>query len=211
MGRYSTGIQTTEASKRIELSYLIKYKFIVKGSKRTAQLNWVCRGEPTGNIGIETRYFGDGGDYIRLYYSITENDKKTNFDYKICLVEKESNLGKGKVLYLKCNYTGNLCRIFYMAYSSHYFKSQQAYDYRIYYPIQTRSKQDRYNSRFFELESQLEKQDKKRATYKYNGLVTKRYIKMQRLEALYERMDYLRMRVLANGLIKMGCKIDFDL
>jgi len=101
MGRWSTGAETTGGSKRIELSFLIKHRFIKKGCEISGRMSWNCRGEASGNIGIETRYFGDENDFIRLYYTHTLDEVKTNLDYKITLIERDSNLGKGKVLYFR--------------------------------------------------------------------------------------------------------------
>lgn len=209
MGKWATGVATTNASKRIELSYLLKHKFIVKGSKRKGSLSWTQYGEPSGEIGIETCYLGDGNDYIRLFYTVTINGVSTNYNYKIDLIEKASNLGKGNVLYFQCNFTGNNCRILYMAYDSMHFKSIKAYSKRLYYPIQTRSKKDRYNARFFELEKQIdERQNAKRKTYKYKEKLTKRFLQDDRLQDSYSRMDYLRLQILIGDLRKMGCKFD---
>jgi len=210
MGRWSTGVQTTGGSKRIELSYLLKNKFIVKGKIGTGQIEWTCRGEPTGNIGIETRYVGDGNDYIRLFYSLTENGNNINYDYKIKLIERDSNLGKGKVLDMVCSQSGIVCRILYMAYGSHHFKARLAYDKRLYYSIQTSSKLDRANSRFFELQKELETEDKRRKTYKYDGLATKRAVRNQRLEILYDKMDYLRGQSFMHSAYKILGKKAFE-
>ncbi|GAC1301427.1 MAG: hypothetical protein NVSMB24_04240 [Mucilaginibacter sp.] len=192
MGRWITGIQTTESAKIIDLAYLVKTKMLQKGFKKSGQLNWTSDGQPNGNIGIECSYFGTDVDYIRLYYTQTKVEVKTDLDYKIHLIEKDSNLGKGIILYMICCQSGNLCRKLYMAYGSSYFKCRQAYQNRIYYPIQRSSKLDRANSRFYEIESYFAKENKKRNTYKYNGQITKRALKNQRLEILHTKMDHLR-------------------
>jgi len=210
MGRSATGIQTTNGAKRIELSYLLKNKMIKKGAQFSGQMNWKIEGEPAGNIGIETRYFGDGSDFLRLHYTVILNEVKTNYDYKISLIEKDSNLGKGKVLYMICNHSGQLCRILYLAYGSHYFKCRQAYQNKLYYPVQQRSKSFRYNSRFYDLQEQLETEDQKRYTEKYNGRFTKRYIRKQRLEGLYIRMNDLRNIEFMEGIRKAGFPLKFD-
>jgi hypothetical protein len=67
MGRWSTGAQTTAGAQTVELSYLVKHKFLQKGQLKFGQPNWSSNGQPTGNIGIECRYFGDDNDYIRLH------------------------------------------------------------------------------------------------------------------------------------------------
>jgi len=204
MGRWNTGAQTTRGAKRLELSYLVKNNLIKKGFTTSSRLSWSSENEEHGNIGIECRYRGDGNDYIRLFYTVTANSVKTDYDYKIPLIEKDSNLGKGKVLYMSCNRSGYLCRILYLAYDSPYFKARQAYRNRIYYPIQTCSKLFRYNSRYFELESQILKESQKRYTYTYNGLVTRRAIKNFRLKGLSLKMNELRDQEFILGLRKMG-------
>ena len=203
MGRWSTGVQTTTSAKIIDLAYLVKTKMLQKGFKKSGQLSWTSDGQPSGNIGIECSYFGNDSDYIRLFYTQTKDEVKTQLDYKISLIEKDSNLGKGKVLYMVCCQSGNFCRKLYMAYNSAYFKCRQAYQNRIYYSIQTSSKLDRANTRYFELERYFTKETKKRNTYKYNGQITKRALKNQRLEILHTRMDHLRNQAFLHSAYKI--------
>ena len=192
MGRWSTGAQTTESAKVIDLSYLVKQKMLQKGLVKSGGLSWSRNGAASGNIGIECRYLGDGNDYIRLYYTHTNDGIETKLDYKIRLIERDSNLGKGKVVYMECPHSGRLCRKVYMVYSGLYFKCRQAYQHRVYYPIQTSSKLWRANSRFFELEAYFDKENKRRRSYKYNGKLTKRALKNQRLQILNTKMDHER-------------------
>jgi hypothetical protein len=105
MGRPSTGAWTVYESLRIELSYLLEHRYLVKGEKRGGMLSWTNQdGKDTGTIGIECSYLNsDDEKYIRLKYTATNKlGQKTDYNYKTLLVEVDSNLGKGKVLYFAC-------------------------------------------------------------------------------------------------------------
>jgi len=208
MGRWGTGAQTTTGATSIKLSNLIKGKLLVKGSKRSGQLSWTSNGEPCGNIGIECSYFGKDDDCLRLYYTQTIEGVQTKYDYKIDLIERDSNLGKGKVLYMICSQSGNPCRILYMAYGSPVFKCRQAYKHRLYYPTQTASKNDRYNSCYWKLDRQITQAKKERFTEIYNGKITKRALRNQIRLWKQQRMDDLRFGYLAKALQKMGVSLD---
>jgi hypothetical protein len=194
MGRYGTGIATTKGSKRIELKHLLKAGYIRKGlTSLQGSLSWVnASGEQTGTIGIQTAYT-DQEKYIRLTYTVTTGEgEKIDQDYKIYLEEKPSNLGRGSVLYFLCPESFNYCRVLYLAYGAHRFKSRQAYRHRIYYPLQTSSKLDIYNDRFFSIEDKLEKLNQGRASYEYKGKTTRKRQRINRLEKQQEEADYLR-------------------
>src|SRR5690606_5372971 len=110
---------------------------MVKQSKYT----WACEGQETGNITIIS-HWSKGERFIRLVYTLTDysTKDKIKYDYKINLVSVKSNLGKGEILYFECPVTKNRCRILYMAYGSHIWKSRKAYRNRLYYPSQIYSK-----------------------------------------------------------------------
>ena len=158
MGRYKTGAETTAGTRRIELSYLLKKRLLRKWEIGPFTLSWNDnRGNPTGSISIIPHY-RDGEAYIVLQYSVTvrATGEKKEYNYRIYLVEKPSNLGRGSVLYFVCPQTGNPCRILYQAYGSDIFKSRGAYSYRLYYPLQVSSKLEIYTEKYFSLEKLLD-------------------------------------------------------
>jgi hypothetical protein len=193
MGRRSSGSMTTNAACRIELSYLLKKGYIVQGSYQNGILGWTNG----SNIGIETSYTDE--KYIRLRYTNTNfSNEKTDFDYKIYLHEAPSNLGKGNVLYFICPSSGLYCRILYKCYGSPIWKSRLAYRSRIYYQSQVSSKIDRFNDRFWQLDTRLKDLQEKPVKSHYRGKKTRLIQRIERLENLQDYYDEMRWFVLGN-------------
>jgi hypothetical protein len=197
MGRHSTGAWTVYESLRIELSYLLKHKYIEKDCIKYCTLSWTdAHGNNSGSISLICSYLDFiSGKYIELDYTITSRDgEKTNHNYKIELIEQDSNLGKGKVLYFLCPQTGQKCRILYKAYGSPIFKSRNAYRYRLYYDCQQSSKLSKYNDTYWRVEKHLEKIKKEacRGRRKYKGILTKKTQRYKRLIKKQMVMDDLR-------------------
>jgi len=191
MGRYSTGAISTSESTRIELSYLIKNKFLVMGSKKSMTLDWT-----NGHQISAISNISEGEKSLRLIYTITNQEsKKVDFDYKVQLCSVPSNLGKGEVLYFICPISGIKCRVLYMAYGSEYFKARSAYQNRIYYPSQLSSKLNKPNDRYWELSRRLEKFEYKHHRKKYNGNPTKKEIKLQKMYSEIDYLDQLRWSI----------------
>lgn len=178
MGRPSTGAWTVYESLRIELSYLIKNKYLRKGKKQSSILSWANQhGKNSGSITIVLSYLEEVEEkYVRLIYTSTDKlGQKTDHDYKVFFVQVESNLGKGKVLYFLCPTTGKKCRILYKAYNSIIFKSREAYQNRLYYDCQHASKLDKYNDNFWRIDKYVSKISKVscRGKRTYKGELTK--------------------------------------
>ena len=160
MGRASSGTWTVYESKRLELSGLLKQRFIKKGHQIATRLSWTDnRGANTGSILMFSSYTDElDGKYIELSYAHFDRDgNKSNHKYRIRLLEQPSNLGKGKILYFICPKTFVRCRILYMAYGSPIFKARVAYRPRLYYDCQRASKLSRYNDSFWRIDSHLGK------------------------------------------------------
>ncbi|RZJ54090.1 MAG: hypothetical protein EOO44_06250 [Flavobacterium sp.] len=199
MGRYSTGVYTVDESLEINISYLIKERLLVKGKSKSATLRWSKRGEQISSIGIDTSYT-ETDKFIRLYYTNTDSKgTKTDYDYKISLTEISSNLGNGCIVYFVCPITNNRCRKLYNAYGYQKWKSRLGYQNRLYYEMQIVSKLDRFNTRYWELDRQINN-DNRRATNKYNGKKTKRATKNFILKFKRQRMDDLRWSSAAMSL-----------
>ncbi len=190
MGRYKTGAKTTSSVIRLELSYLIKNRYIQRGEKIARILSWT-NGD---SIGIESVY-NEKESYIRLtYINSLQNGTTTEHDYKIPVTTIPSNLGIGEVLYFVCPVTGNKCRILYKCYGSLTFKSRTAYSKRIYYDCQICSKLYYHTERYFTLESRLNKLKKPIKTH-YRGLATKSSIQYQRISGLKLKHDIERWKI----------------
>lgn len=188
MGRHNTGAWTTKESLRIELSYLIKSGFVKKGCSVSGVLSWNTGSE----IGIRTDLTSENMNIQLSYSTVDRHGKKTDTCYRIFLTAIPSNLGKGEVLYFLCPVSGKRCKVLYKAYGCDIWKSREAYQNRIYYPLQLSSQKSRFNDRYWQLESQLEKMSLLRKTSNYNGLPTRRALRMQGLQNAKERADEQR-------------------
>lgn len=191
MGRRTTGALTTDEVIRIELSYLLKNKFIQKGNMLSFTLSWTNG----SSISVVSCYKPDD-IWLQLIYTVTEYDgQKFKYDYKIYLTEKPSNLSVGSVLYFVCPRSGNLCRILYKCYGSHIWKSRGSYQNRIYYSCQTSSKLDYFNDRYWKIDKMLKKLRPKRGNYYYKNVKTKRQQRIDRLEQQQIYFDNLRWTI----------------
>jgi hypothetical protein len=180
MGRDRTGAIFTSEARRLDLSFLLKKGFIKKNATIQGVINWSIRDEPTGSMTILTKHTPDE-KYIRLSYTATDYNKvQTSFDYKIDLVEVDSNLGKGKLLYMVCPESGKRSRILYLAYGANKFKCREAYQNRLYFNTQKSSKLDFWNTKYFEMVSKLEKFGSLR-TATHKGKPTKRALRYDKL------------------------------
>jgi hypothetical protein len=186
MGRFTTGAMSTSQAKRIELSFLLKSGILKKGHTIDGELYWNLGNEQIGYIKLVCSYTKKDL-FIRVIYIATDNNgEKKKYDYNIELEEVESNLGKGKVLYMICPVSGKRCRILYLAYNSEKFKSRETYQNRLYYRCQKSSKPNRWNTRYFELVDKVEKLDKTLKTCSYLNNKTKR---VQHIERLIKERD----------------------
>jgi hypothetical protein len=169
MGRNSTGAVAVNEVMRIELSFMLKMGYIKQGHTIQSTMSWTGGGE----IWFKS-YLEDDRGYLRLKYNIVDRStqKQTKYDYEIPLTSLPSNLGAGRVPYFVCPQSFKRCRVLYKCYGSDIWKSRQAYQNRIYYRSQQCSKLDYHNTRYWTLESQLEKLDKPRKKT-YRGILTK--------------------------------------
>jgi hypothetical protein len=199
MGRRSTGSMTTNVACRIELSYLLKKGYIVKGRRLNRILGWTNG----SNISIETNYTDE--KYIWLRYTNTNisTNEKTDYDYKIYLHEAPSNLGKGNVLYFICPSDGHYCRILYKCYGSPIWKSRLAYRNRIYYLSQVGSKLDRFNDRFWQIDGKLKTLQEKAVKSQYKGKKTRLIQRIEWLENRQNYFDEMRWTILQKSVQKI--------
>ncbi len=205
MGKPPTGAQTCESAITISLSSLIKSGFLIKGKNRSGTMAWGGKENPTHQIKISSCW--EPERYIRLKYSVknSHTDKVIKYDYLIDLVTVPSNLGKGEVLYFVCPETGKRCRILYLAYGSHMWKSREAYDERLYYVSQISSKLSYANDRYWAYNRMVEKlEGTKHFHDTHKGKPTRKAIHLLYLKAkeYYWERERWRMESLPHFLRK---------
>lgn len=184
MGRRSEGYLLTNQCKRIELKYLLKMNILKQGIATETKLRW----NDDSSICIKTKW-SDYERYLILEYTHTDYlGNKSDYSYRVNIITRPSNLGKGQILLMVCPVSLRPCRKLFMAYGSPYFKSIKAYQTRIYYTGQLSSKLSRANDRYWQLLNLLEKTPLQRNQSHYNGIETKRSI---RTEKMYERLHQL--------------------
>ena len=211
MGRPSTGAWTVYESSRIEMSYLLKHIYLKKGRIASGNLEWSNQhGKKLGSIGLICCYGSEDNEkFIVLEYTITDRSgKKTALNYRVWLIEVDSNLGKGKVLYFKCPQSGKRSRILYKAYDSDIFKSREAYKNILYYDCQQSSKLSRYNENYWRIDKHLSdiKTQASNGDRTYKGLLTKRAVRFNWLSLKQMKMDHLRW---TEGVPKRLRQFDF--
>lgn len=173
-GRYSTGAFITAEVTRIELSFLLKQKYIQKTRVIRTSLSWT-----NGNEVSFTSIYTDSEAYIQLHYNHSPHEDIQNLKYKIYLAKVPSNLGKGEVLYFLCPVTHQKCRVLYLCYGSLIFKSRKAYNNRIYYSEQISSNLEKPNDIYWKLQRRIDKMDLKYHKPFYKGKLTKKEKKLE--------------------------------
>ena len=123
------------------------------------------------------------------------NTISENHDYKIEIASIPSNLGKGEILYFVCPTTGNYARILYKCYGSPIWKSRNAYSIRIYYRSQIHSKYDHYNNMYWDNEKDLERLSLEVKKSHYKGKLTRKLIRIQKLEDRKQMLDFKRWQL----------------
>ena len=155
MGRNGSGAYTTDKCRKLDLGWLLKNKYILKGKKVKGELYWMDGSE----AGFES-CFSANEKYLRIQYTITKrNGEKIHYDYMIQLVTVPSNLGKGEILYFECPESGKRARILYSAYGHDKYIHRdwylEKYGKRVYYNSQLCSKYDYHNTRYHTLDRKI--------------------------------------------------------
>ncbi len=166
--------------KKIQIWWLLRD---IQNGHKSKTLTWGENGAE-GSISVGVLLVGSE-KYARLTYSQTDNtDKKTEFDYKVSIVESSCNLG-GTRYWFKCPLTKNnqLCnkRVGVLYKVGDYFACRHCHD--LTYRSKNTNRRDKYYPIFkaFEIGKKLEKLgDAKRYTYK--GKLTKKFKKLLELE-----------------------------
>lgn len=166
-----------EHATKISISDLKKWNFLKLGICRSGTLSWSIEDSTYAAVSLKSDMQVEDQCFIELKYICNDKD----FDIKIKLESLPSNLGFGKVWYFVCPFTGGLCRKLYL--NGEYFMSRQAI-LNAMYENQTKSQRDRgLNSdldKALKVEKLIPELKAKNFKRHYNGVPTKRYLKLRR-------------------------------
>ncbi len=191
MGRFQTGVCFTSNSCKLEINYLRKKGLLNHDIAGTLEWN--------NNNKLSYKYRSNEGiKYLTIAYIFTYKGKQTNCTYDIEIKQVPSNLGKGFNYYFVCPVSGLNAKILYLCYDSHKFMHRDEYkrrNKRIYYPIQTASKYEYHDSRYWELERKTIPNLKIiRGKKFYKGKPTKRALRLEKSRELLKHFDRERWK-----------------
>ncbi|MEG0848407.1 MAG: hypothetical protein RSF34_02250 [Flavobacterium sp.] len=174
MGRNANYPKTVEDCLTVSISKLKEWGYLHILGAMSYTLSWSRNGDKHSSIGIEINNNG--------FERFVVLDYKSNGDpinYKIKIISKPSNLGKGEVFYFVCPSTGKHCRKLYL--HGKYFLHREAFK-GLMYSKQLESKKNRDLHKIFDTcylsDEVYEERYKKYFKTHYNGKETKRYKKL---------------------------------
>lgn len=169
--------------KSISICDLKKWNYLKNGYK-TGTITWSRNGIETSSIGIGV-FMVDGCNYLELDYKCNGS----SYNYKVELISLPSNLGKGKVWYFLCTFTGKRCRKLHLIHGN--FMHRSALPNGMY-TKQTHSKKWRYLEKtyscYFDSEKNYRELKSKHFKNFYNGKPTKRFKKLMDQIHRYEKL-----------------------
>ncbi|MDX1943191.1 MAG: hypothetical protein SFU99_21685 [Saprospiraceae bacterium] len=152
--------------------------YLQPNQQNTGVTRWRRNGEETGSISFAIRMEETSG-YLELDYNYKEEPIK----YRVPIISKPSNLGKGLVWYFICPVTKKYCRKLYLI--SGYFLHREAFK-GCMYESQTYSKRsrklDRMCKQIFASENFWRENNRKYFKEFYAGKPTKRFLKLWRMQ-----------------------------
>jgi len=176
MPKFPTFPYIFDEEKCISISDLKKLKYFKINNLVSGTINWTNRGMKTGSIGISV-LMTDETNVVRFEYKCNGN----NYDYKVRLISLPSNLGKGKVWYFLCPFTGKRCRKLHLI--DERFMHRSALPSGMY-SKQTHSKKWRQMEKvygcYFDSDEVYKELYSKHFRRFYNGKPTKRFLKLMR-------------------------------
>ena len=177
MGRYGGYANRVEDCLTFRLKSLTENNngYLTSYGHRRGVTTWSTNGTKTASISIEVSYT-EYEAFIIFDYTFNGEPKR----YKVNLIHRVSNLGKGKIWYFVCPSTGKVCRKLHLI--SGYFLHRTA-DSSLMYSKQIESKKNRYLLKVFDKaflpDIVYEERYKKYFKTHYNGKLTKKYVKLQ--------------------------------
>ena len=171
MGRYANYPTTVEDCLYLSIKKLKEWDYLTNKGTISSTISWSRNGTPHSKIGIVITK-NDFETFMILDYSVNGEPKK----YKVEIISKPSNLGKGEVLFFVCPNTGKLCRKLLLR--NGYFLHREAFN-GLMYSKQLESKKNRDMFKLFDAcylsDEVYEERYKKYFKTHYNGKETKRF------------------------------------
>lgn len=159
---------------QIDISKLKGWGYFKPKQIKSGTLNWSRNGNPTGSISIVGNTQNEQ-PYIELDYKYKGEPR----NYKVSLVSKPSNLGKGLIWYFLCPQTNKRCRKLYSI--GGYFLHREAFN-GCMYETQTQSKKyrqlDKTLGAYFRIDELYNQLHQKHFKKTYAGKPTKRYLRI---------------------------------
>ncbi len=144
MGGYGSGRQygrpTADASRRIDLAWMIRNGMARPGYEKSGILRWNRGGEPSGSISYRADMRELGCERLILDYTRGEGDEREEVEQSIRITFSEPNFG-GKRWWMLCPYRGHRAGKLYLPPGGDRFASRKAW--RLGYQSQRISQRDR--------------------------------------------------------------------
>ena len=159
----------------LNISNFKKWNYLVYDTRQSGTLTWSNRfDEVTSRLTVQM-VFNENEQYFYLNYKCNGN----SYYYKVVLTSIPSNLGKGKVWYFICPFTLRRCRKLYLISERFMHRSNLPSGM---YECQTKSKKWRAMEKaygaYFDLDRHYKQLYSKYFKTHYNGMPTKKYIKI---------------------------------
>ncbi len=156
MGGWGSGRQggrpTADASKRIDIAWMIRTKRAVPGQWVSGTLSWTCGTEPAGSISYEADMRDLYGSELRLSYWRGSEPDREHVRQTVRLVFTEPHYG-GRRWWMICPYRHNRAGKLYLPNGGDRFAGRRAW--RLGYHIQRVGHRDRAFEKLFRLQKKL--------------------------------------------------------
>lgn len=171
MPRTSTLPTLYDECKRLNVTKLKSWNYLVPNQIKSGTVTWSSNGMETGSISIQVESFAHIA-FVNLSYKCNGE----SIAYRVQLTQVPSNLGKGVVWYFVCPKTGKRCRNLYLV--GGYFYHRSAFR-GVFYQWQVFSRNTRNLCKGYDLDFGVDRayceMYKKYFKRQYRGKPTKRY------------------------------------
>lgn len=171
---------------QISISKLKEWEYLNPEQIKSGTITWSRNGSQTGSISIKVNTHSEQ-PYIELDYKYRDEPR----NYKVSLVSKPSNLGKGLIWYFLCPQTNKRCRKLYSI--GGYFLHREAFN-GCMYETQTQSKKyrqlDKTLGAYFRTDELYNQLHQKHFKKTYAGKPTKKYLRIMEQIQKAESIPY---------------------